>query len=121
MIKKDAFFSGVSEKEGAYIHSLASVAMIFVRYRKKHGLTQEQLAEKLGITQVMLSKMESGENNMSLKKLSGYLFDIGYKLKLDFEPTNNNLIEVNYNSRISNTIIPEMPIHMPLESEKLIA
>lgn len=33
--------------------------------RKKLGLTQSQMAEKLGITLSAVFKLESGENNMS--------------------------------------------------------
>lgn len=36
-----------------------------VRARKAHGLTQEQLGAKVGCTQVMISKIESGESGSS--------------------------------------------------------
>jgi transcriptional regulator with XRE-family HTH domain len=38
---------------------------IMVRARKGHGLTQEQLAEDVGTSQVMISKIESGVTGSS--------------------------------------------------------
>ena len=45
--------------------------------RQKLGLTQTQMAEKLGITLSAIFKLESGENNMSkpVAILAQYLLD----------------------------------------------
>ena len=64
-----------------YIDTLAHIAAELLEYRKVHRLSQKQLAEKLGVTQAMISKIESGNANLSIKKLSeiaakldGYLY-----------------------------------------------
>lgn len=38
---------------------------LLVRARKDHGLTQQQLGDKVGVSQVMISKIESGESSSS--------------------------------------------------------
>lgn len=43
---------------------------IMARARKAHGLTQEQLGAKVGLSQVMISKLESGESASSTAVLA---------------------------------------------------
>lgn len=52
--------------------------------RGKEGITQAELAEKLGVTQNMISDMESGKRNISINmaKRIGEVFHIPYKLFL---------------------------------------
>lgn len=39
------------------------------KYRKENNLTQEQLAEKVGIHSTYVGKLEAGKNNPSVKML----------------------------------------------------
>ena len=55
-------------------------------YRKKAGLTQEQLADVTGIHQTNISKLESGTANPSLRTLKRLAAGMGMKLKLEFVP-----------------------------------
>ena len=50
--------------------------------RGKEDITQQELAERLGITQTMVSDMESGKRPISLKmaKRIGVAFKVPYKL-----------------------------------------
>ncbi len=48
------------------------------KYRKECNLTQEQLAEKVGIRPTYVGKLESGKNNPSVKML----FKISRALKI---------------------------------------
>ncbi len=48
------------------------------KYRKECNLTQEQLAEKVGIHPTYVGKLESGKNNPSVKML----FKISRALKI---------------------------------------
>lgn len=52
-----------------YRDILYIISQAFREYREKHNLSQKQLAEKIGMKQPMLSKMESGEYNPSIKFL----------------------------------------------------
>ena len=48
------------------------------RYRNKNGLSQEQLAQKAGVTYSTLAKLESGVNqNPKVKTLQGIAETLG--------------------------------------------
>jgi DNA-binding XRE family transcriptional regulator len=61
-----------------------SPAMALRGLRGKEDITQAELAERLGISQNMVSDMESGKRNISLKmaKRIGEEFKISYKVFL---------------------------------------
>ncbi len=54
--------------------------------RKSAGLTQKELAEKTGIAQSDISKLENGSANPSLKTLQRLAWGMGMHLKLEFVP-----------------------------------
>lgn len=54
--------------------------------RKRSGLTQRQLAEKTGIAQADISKLENGNGNPSLRTLRRLAAGMGMKMKLEFSP-----------------------------------
>lgn len=64
---KDPYFKELYELEEQKL----SVVKRIINYRLKHGLTQKQLAEKVGITQQHFSKIERGDfaNVMTLEKV----------------------------------------------------
>lgn len=47
----------------------ALIALEIHRYLRLNGMTQSQLAEKLGISPAMVTKLLSGKENMSLKTI----------------------------------------------------
>ena len=58
--------------------------------RKKAGLTQEQLAEKIGISQVHLGRLETNARSMDLEQVEAIANALGVKpldvLPLDWQP-----------------------------------
>lgn len=62
---------------------LVDIACKIINYRLDNDMTQKELANKLDITQAMVSKLESGEYNPSI----GFLFKISKKLGWKFELT----------------------------------
>ncbi len=52
-----------------YIDVLFIISKNVIKYREKNNLTQTELADKLGISQVMVSKIESGTYNFTVKFL----------------------------------------------------
>lgn len=57
------------QSELEYIEILYIISTNIENYRKRYNMSQKQLAEKLDITQEMVSKLESGKSNISVKKL----------------------------------------------------
>ena len=54
--------------------------------RKRTGLTQQQLAEKTGISQSDISKFETGGGNPSIKTLQRLAAGMGMILQVEFKP-----------------------------------
>ena len=54
--------------------------------RKERALTQKELAERTGINQADISKLENGTRNPSLKLLKRLADGMGMDLKLVFTP-----------------------------------
>ena len=63
-----------------------AIVQAMIDARKKSGLTQQQLAEKTGIAQGDISKIESGEANPSLKTLKRLAAGMDTRLRLEFLP-----------------------------------
>ena len=57
-----------------------------IEARKNTGLTQKELAEKTGIAQGDISKIEHGNANPSLKTLKRLAAGMDMKLRLEFLP-----------------------------------
>jgi DNA-binding XRE family transcriptional regulator len=53
-----------------------------IRARIKSGLTQKQLAEKMGTTQSSVARLESGSSLPSLRSLKRYAYATGSKIKI---------------------------------------
>lgn len=56
-------------KEIEYNEILLIISKELVKYRDENKLKQEDLAQKLDMSQVMISKMESGKYNYTIKSL----------------------------------------------------
>jgi transcriptional regulator with XRE-family HTH domain len=54
-----------------------------VEMRRRHGLTQPQVAELLGISQAAISKFESYDSNPTLASVRRYALAIGATLRLE--------------------------------------
>jgi len=76
---KDVYFRELYELE----QERMKLAKLVVDYRIKHNLTQGELADKLGITQQYISKIEEGIFS-NIKEVAKILLAIGYKI--EFRP-----------------------------------
>ena len=63
-----------------------SIIQAMIDARKASGLTQQQLAEKTGIAQADISKLENGGASPSLRTLRRLAAGMGMQLKLEFVP-----------------------------------
>ena len=65
-----------------------SIIKALLNAREASGLTQKDLAERTGIAQGDISKLETGNANPSLRTLQRLAAGMGMKLKLEFVPKN---------------------------------
>ncbi len=57
-----------------------------VEARKEKGITQKELAERTGITQADISRIENGTRNPSLNMIKRLAKGMGMRLRLEFIP-----------------------------------
>lgn len=65
---------------------MEDAAYILRRARLKAGLSQHALAEKLGIKQPMVSRIETGSEQPSLQTLSRLVRACGYEIDAEIRP-----------------------------------
>lgn len=75
-------------KEWDDIQPEMDVIRAMVDARISQNLTQKELAERTGINQADISKLENGTRNPSLKLLKRLADGMGMTLKLEFVPKN---------------------------------
>ena len=61
-----------------------SFAIALIEARNKKKLSQKQLAEKTGMTQADISKIESGNRNLSIRTLQWLADGLDMDLKIQF-------------------------------------
>jgi DNA-binding XRE family transcriptional regulator len=62
------------------------LAILIIRYRVEHGLTQTALARTLGIKQPAVARLEAGDHEPSVATLARLANRLGITLRLDVEP-----------------------------------
>ena len=63
-----------------------SIMQAMIDARRQSGLTQKQLAERTGIAQGDISKLENGSANPSVRTLLRLADGMGMRLKIEFVP-----------------------------------
>ena len=61
------------------------IAWLIIKYRMDHGLTQQELAERVGTSHSAISRIESGRHNTSLYTLFRIAHALDLKMLLGFE------------------------------------
>jgi DNA-binding XRE family transcriptional regulator len=61
------------------------IAWLLIKYRMKHGLTQQQLAERVGTSYSQISRIESGRHMTSIDTLLRIAHALNLKLIVGFE------------------------------------
>ena len=59
----------LSQEEKVIAKYIGQIASIIQRQRKEKGYTQQELANRLGVSQVMVSRWENGEENFTIASL----------------------------------------------------
>lgn len=78
------------KQEMAVENLLVDIACEFINFRVKNKMSQKDLAEKLQITQAMVSKLESGEYNPTVKMLFEIAQKLSWKFSIQFESSMRN-------------------------------
>lgn len=76
------------KKEYDALEPKFTIIKALLNAREASGLTQKDLAERTGIAQGDISKLETGNANPSLRTLQRLAAGMGMKLKLEFVPKN---------------------------------
>lgn len=96
LVEAKSFFNDTNDefnKEMEIELLLVDIASEFVKYRAVKSISQKELAGILEISQAMVSKLESGDYNPTVK----FLFEISKKLNWDFSVNiNSNIVTAGY-------------------------
>ena len=69
--KESAWLSDyLTQEERAAAKYIAQIASVIQRQRKAKGYTQQELANMLGVSQVMVSRWENGDENFTIGTLA---------------------------------------------------
>ncbi len=66
-------------RDSEYWQSQVSSGSLLQGYRLKHGLTQNKLGERVGMSQVMVSDYETGKRKLSMKAALKFVQGLGEK------------------------------------------
>ncbi len=78
---RDPAYHAQREARTAY----REIAWILIKYRMDHGLTQQQLAERVGTSYSQISRIESGRQKTSLDTLLRIARALDLKVVIGFE------------------------------------
>ena len=77
------------KKEYDAIQPEMDVIRVIVDARTSQNMTQKELAERTGINQADISKLENGTRNHSVNLLKRLAYGMGMSLKIEFVPKRN--------------------------------
>ena len=83
-LKKRAFKDQAVKSEYDALSDEFALIDTLISMREKSGLTQVEVAERMGTKAPNISRIESGKANPSLKTLINYARACGFKLDLSF-------------------------------------
>ena len=63
-----------------------ALAEAFIGARARAGLTQEEVAKRMGTTQAVIARLESGRVKPSTRTLERFAKATGSRLRISFEP-----------------------------------
>jgi DNA-binding XRE family transcriptional regulator len=77
-----AAFSDEERQEYAAAETALDLASMLYQIRQEQGLTQQHAAERTGLKQQAISRLEKAASNMQLGTLQRYLGALGYRIEI---------------------------------------
>lgn len=84
-LKNKAFQNKEVKAEYEKLDTEFDLIDILLTVRKKLGLTQQEVAEKMGTKKGNISRLERGNANPSWKTLQNYVHACGYEIVMKFK------------------------------------
>ena len=81
-----------------------AVALAIVRYRGDHGLSQRDLAERLGMKQPQVARLELGEVNPSMETLMRVSAQLGIEFTIDVRPAGTTVHNVTKRAQANHLV-----------------
>ena len=81
-----------------------AVAIAIVRYRAEHDLSQRELADRLGMKQPQVARLELGEVNPSMETLMGVSARLGIEFTIDVRPAGTPVYNVTKRAQANNLV-----------------
>jgi transcriptional regulator with XRE-family HTH domain len=81
-----------------------AVALAVVRYRGDHGLSQRNLAERLGMKQPQVARLELGEVNPSMETLMRVSAQLGIEFTIDVRPAGTTIHNVTKRAQANDLV-----------------
>ena len=81
-----------------------AVAVAVVRHRSEHDLSQRELAERLGMKQPQVARLELGEVNPSMETLMRASAQLGIEFTIDVRPAGAQVHNVTKRAQANNLV-----------------
>ncbi|PNE19830.1 hypothetical protein V511_11910 [Mesotoga sp. Brook.08.YT.4.2.5.1] len=80
---------------------MTDISAALINYRADNSLSQKELAEKLECSQAMISKIESGDYNFTIRKLFDVVNKLGGRVSLEIDFKDDTSIPDSSEERVS--------------------
>lgn len=76
------YVDSILEEDADRVRKNAAFNIRMKETRKKANITQQEMADRLGVTQQSISKIESAGHNVTVENVQSYLKELGYTLEI---------------------------------------
>lgn len=119
------FSQFLSPSEITAADHLAHISAMIEMWRVDHGMTQKEFAEKMGVSQAMVSKWESGDYNFTIKTLA----EISTNLQISMERLfSNTYVEQQFSVPFTSSKVTSLAVKnttvggsIPMNSKTVVA
>ena len=80
---------------------MTDISAALINYRADNSLSQKELAEKLECSQAMISKIESGDYNFTIRKLFDVVNKLGGRVSLEIDFKDGTSVPDSSGERVS--------------------